>query len=118
MTDQPEDDGFDEIVNASTEGSNGPAELNFGTLTEAVQQIYPHLYDGILVRALVILDRIDGTGDRELMWVHDSNSQPWEALGMTQQVLHDMQAENQFAITSAIYKAIGVDDEDDEEGEQ
>lgn len=118
MTDQPENDGFDEIVNLNTpsEGDE-PSQLVFQTLTEAVQQVYPHLYDGILVRSLTILDRVNAQGERELRWVHSPDSQPWEVLGLLNQVLDDMRAENNALVAHAVHMAIEEADED-EEGEQ
>ena len=116
MSDNQGEDEFDEIVNGNKD-SDKPSELNFRTIMEAVQQVYPHLYDGLLVRSLVIIDRVDGNGDRELMWVHGADSQPWEVLGMVQQVLHDMQAENNVAIHSAIMRGLAVDEEDDEDSD-
>lgn len=113
-----QDDGFDDIVNGNAE-SDKPTVLNPRSIMEALQQVYPLLYDGIMVRAVIVLDRIDRDGDRELMWLHGSDTQPWEALGMVQQVLHDMQAENNVAIDHAITRAMErADEDDDDEGEQ
>jgi hypothetical protein len=109
---EQENDGFDEIVGRGSEASS---KLDFRTLVEAIQQVYPHLYDGILVRSVVILDRVNGDGDRELMWVHQSDAQPWEVLGMVDQVLCDMKAENAFAVENAIMRAINDADEADDD---
>lgn len=111
--DETGNDGFDDIVKGNQPGS-GDRELHFHTITEAVQQVYPILYDGVLIRAVVIIDRLNGEGNRELIWVHDSNTQPWESLGLVQQVLNDMNAENQFAIN----RILSQPPEDEEEGEQ
>jgi hypothetical protein len=108
----PEGDGFDDIV----KGSQGPPDkpkLHFRSVAEAVQQVYPILYDGVLIRSMVIYDRLTAEGERELMWIYDANTQPWEALGMVQQVRCNMDAENQIAMARSLPMP-----PEDEEGEQ
>lgn len=109
-------DGFDEIVNGpGEEQGEGLKKIEFRTLWEAIHQAFPMLYDGILVRGVLILDRVDGDGDRELRWIPSPDTLPWETLGMTQQVVNDLNAENTVMIQHAVQAAMDEAEDDDDE---
>lgn len=108
-----ENDDFEEIVGSSE--ADGPIKIEIRSLWDAIKQAYPLLYDGFLVRGVLILDRVDKDGDRELRWIPTPDSLPWETLGMTQQIVNDLQAENVVMIQQAVQAAIDEAEDDDEQ---
>lgn len=107
-----DNDDFESIVNGPSE--EGPPKIDVRSLWDAVKGAYPHLYDGILLRGVIILDRVDKNGDRELRWLSPPDTLPWENLGMLQQVLDDLRAENTFMVGAAIQAALEEGDEDEQ----
>jgi hypothetical protein len=105
----PEDE-FEGIVNFDK--NSDPEEIK--TLWQALKHVYPKLHEGILVKGVIILDRINGEGDRELVWVQAPDMMSWEVLGMAKQLLDDVAAENELLIHSSIIAQVKEEDESDE----
>src|SRR5687767_6186812 len=93
------EDEFEGIVNFG-KGTSEPEEIK--TLWQALKALYPKLHDGILVKGVIILDRVNSDGDRELIWVQAPDMMSWEVLGMAQQIIEDVNAENELLIHSSL----------------
>ena len=114
MSDSQEPQGgdeFDAIVNGENLGE--PGEIK--TLWQALKYVYPRLHDGIVVKGVIILDRINGEGDRELVWVQAEDIMSWEVIGMAQQVIEDVNAENELLIHSSLLQQAQDEEDEDEQ---
>lgn len=114
MSDSQEPQGgdeFDAIVSGENLGE--PGEIK--TLWQALKFVYPKLHEGIVVKGVIILDRINGEGERELVWVQAEDMMSWEVIGMAQQVIEDVNAENELLIHSSLLQQAAEEEEDEDE---
>lgn len=93
----PEPDGFDEIVASNLNKEEGPTRVEFDGIWDVIRQVFPLLYEGVLIRGLVVLDIMTPDG-RELTWVSENDVTPWEVKAMAQQVVDDIVAETAFYV--------------------
>ncbi len=98
-------DEFDNIVNNQPEGTSDATELKH--IWEAVEVLWPQFYDGMLIKGLMVVEAIDGDGDRCLRFIASPDTMPWEMVGMLDSAIQDARMMGKYIIPD--------EDEDDDE---
>lgn len=112
----PSDDAaFEELVkNQSEMPDEGPVEID--TPWDGYEYIWKKFHAGdILVRGVFLAEYIDEEGKQNFSWMASPEMPPWTAIGLLQQALADVQAENVAIIFANIFKEAMEDKEDEEE---
>jgi hypothetical protein len=101
-------DEFDNIVN----GPDGALPADDGDITSlwgAVETAFPYMYDGVLVKGLLLVEVVHSDGNKSLRFQTSDGLSPWDAKGMLRDVLDSFTAE------STVEFLMGQDDGGDEE---
>jgi hypothetical protein len=111
---ESDDAAFEELVkDLSEESDSGPVELS--SLWEGYEYIWKKFNPStVLTKGIVFTEYIDDEGKRAFRWQCSPDMAPWEALGMLQQALLDVQSEN---VAQTFVDIITDNDDDDEEVE-
>jgi hypothetical protein len=109
---ESDDAAFEELVkDLSEESDSGPVELS--SLWEGYEYIWKKFNPStVLTKGIVFTEYIDDEGKRAFRWQCSPDMAPWEALGMLQQALLDVQSEN---VAQTFVDIITDNDDDDEE---
>lgn len=111
---------FEELVGSisDTESESGPVELS--SLWEGYEYIWKKFNRGtVLTKGIIFTEYIDDEGKRAFRWQCSPDMAPWEAIGMLQQAILDVQSDNVAqAFVDILSDSSDEDDEEDEEGAQ
>lgn len=112
---ESDDAAFEELVKDLSEAESGPVELS--SLWEGYEYIWKKFNPStVLTKGIVFTEYIDDEGKRAFRWQCSPDMAPWEALGMLQQAILDVQSEN---VAQAFVDIMtDNDDEEDVEDEQ
>lgn len=115
-----ENAAFEELVSSISEDDSdaGPVELT--TVWEGYEYIWKKFNPStVLTKGIVFTEYIDDDGKRAFRWHTSPDMAPWEALGMLQQAIMDVQAETVAqSFVDILSDSADDDDEEDEEGAQ
>jgi hypothetical protein len=106
-------DAFDEIISnqpEEPEGNDGDDKLEH--IWDAIEHVWPHFYEGILVKGMVLAEYVDPEGARILRFVSSPDVTPWEMLGMLESARLDAQ---DVSRSCNVFVDTGGDDDDDDE---
>lgn len=109
---------FEELVNSMAEDDPEAGPVELGTLWEGYEYIWKKFNPStVLTKGIVFTEYIDDEGKRAFRWQCSPDMAPWEAMGMLQQAIMDLQSEN---VAQSFLDIISEtsDDEEEEEGEQ
>lgn len=112
---ESDDAAFEELINnlPETEESDGPVEL--ASLWEGYEYIWKRFNPStVLVKGIVFTEYIDDEGKRAFRWQCSPDMAPWEAMGMLQQAMIDVQSDNVAQAFVDILSESADDDEDDD----
>jgi hypothetical protein len=110
------DEEFEAIISNQPVNLEKESELPYSTLWQAVEQAFPNLHDGIILKGVVLIDFVDKDGDRSLLYANADDTPPWDLQGLLKQAQDDLEAENMFGVMrSLIAMAQAQEDEDDDE---
>ena len=118
-TNESDDAAFEELVSGLADSSeeSGPVELS--SLWEGYEYIWKRFNPStVLTKGIVFTEYIDDEGKRAFRWQCSPDMAPWEALGMLQQALLDVQSDNVAQSFVDILSDGDDDDDDDVEDEQ
>jgi hypothetical protein len=110
---------FEELIQNLPETSeeDGPVELS--NLWEGYEYIWKRFNPGtVVVKGIVFTEYVNDEGERSFRWQTSPGLAPWEAMGMLQQALLDVQSDNLAQAFVDILSDSAEDDEDDIEDEQ
>lgn len=116
---ESDDAAFEELINNLPETtSDGPVELN--SVWEGYEYIWKKFNPStVLVKGIVFTEYFDDEGKRAFRWHTSPDMAPWEALGMLQQAIMDVQAETVAqSFVDILTDSQDEDEEDDVEDEQ
>lgn len=117
---ESDDAAFEELVSglADAPADSGPVELS--SLWEGYEYIWKKFNPStVLTKGIVFTEYIDDEGKRAFRWQCSPDMAPWEAMGMLQQAVLDVQSDNVAqAFVDILSESSDDDDEDDEEGAQ
>ena len=99
-------DEFDDIIKGLPEDGDSDAKLNH--IWDAVEVMWPQFYDGMLIKGLMVVEAIDGDGDRCLRFIASPDTMPWEMVGMLDSATQDARAMGKYIV-------LGADDEEDDD---
>lgn len=109
MSDEtPEPDDFDELVRNQPQTT----EVSASNLWEAIEQIWPQLHEGVLVKGIFLAEYVDGRG-KVLRWQTSPDMAPWEMLGMLHQAILDVSSDS-VGDSIANHLIGGVEEEEDD----
>jgi hypothetical protein len=110
---ESDDAAFEELVKDLEDNpDSGPVELS--SLWEGYEYIWKKFNPStVLTKGIVFTEYIDDEGKRAFRWQCSPDMAPWEALGMLQQAILDVQSEN----VAQAFVDIITDNDDDEEVE-
>ena len=116
-TNESDDAAFEELVSSMAEESSDSGPVELSTLWEGYEYIWKKFNPStVLTKGIVFTEYIDDEGKRAFRWQCSPDMAPWEALGMLQQALLDVQADN-VAQSFVDILSDGDDDDDDEDEE-
>ncbi len=110
---------FEELIQnlPETTETDGPVELS--NLWEGYEYIWKKFNPAtVLVKGIVFTEYVNDEGDRSFRWQTSPGLAPWEAMGMLQQAILDVQSDNLAQAFVDIISESSEDDEDDIEDEQ
>lgn len=101
-------DEFDDIINNQPSASaDDDGELTH--IWEAVEHLWPHFYDGMLIKGVLIAEYIDPEdGGRVLRFISSPDMAPWDTLGMLESARMD-------ARDLSHHSTVMLDDDDEED---
>lgn len=102
-----DNDEFDKIVNNQPDGPSEATKLKH--IWEAVEVLWPQFYDGMLIKGLMVVECIDGDGDRCLRFIASPDTMPWEMVGMLDSATQDARMMGKYIVLD------GDEDEEDDE---
>lgn len=102
-------DDFNEIIKGLPEEPSG-GEGRLENLWQAIEELWPHFYEGVLVKGVVLAEYVDGDGERVLRYISSPNTAPWDALGM----LESARGDARDMARSATFLDDDPDDEDED----
>lgn len=92
-----DDDGFDDIVNnqpdkdADAELEEGEGSETVEHIMDAIRSLWPHFYDGYLIKGIFIAEYMDPDGGRVLRFITSPELAPWDMLGFLESARLDAQ---------------------------
>ena len=85
-----EQDEFDAIVNNQPELPGKDDDEALTHIWEAVEHLWPHFYDGMLIKGVLVAEYIDPEdGGRVLRFISSPDCAPWDTLGMLESARQD-----------------------------
>jgi len=109
----PEPDDFDELVKNQPQSAKVQAE----NIWDAIEQLWPQLHEGVLVKGIFIAEYVDTRG-KVLRWQTSPDMAPWEMLGMLHQAVLDVSSDSVGDSIANHLIGNGEEDEDEVEDEQ
>lgn len=101
-------DEFDDIINNQPSASaDDDGELTH--IWEAVEHLWPHFYDGMLIKGVLVAEYIDPEdGGRVLRFISSPDCAPWDTLGM-------LESARQDARDLSRHSTVMIDDDEEED---
>lgn len=85
-----DNDEFDAIVNGQPAENAGEDDSELTHIWEAVEHLWPHFYDGMLIKGVLVAEYIDPEdGGRVLRFISSPDCAPWDTLGMLESARQD-----------------------------
>lgn len=104
------DDEFDAIVNNQPEDAASDDDGELTHIWEAVSHLWPHFYDGMLIKGVLIAEYVDPEdGGRVLRFISSPECAPWDTLGLIESARQD-------ARDLSRHSTIMMDDDEEDEG--
>lgn len=83
-------DDFDAIVNNQPQPGEPDEGEQLTHIWEAIESLWPHFYDGILIKGVIVAEYIDARdGGRVLRFISSPDMAPWDTLGMLESARMD-----------------------------
>lgn len=106
---EQDDFDFEAIINNQpTELSAEEGEERLTHIWAALEHLWPHFYDGMLIKGVLIAEYVDPEdGGRVLRFISSPECAPWDTLGLIESARQD-------ARDLSRHSTLMIDDEDDE----
>lgn len=102
-------DEFDDIIKNQPELPAGDDKDELTHIWEAVEHLWPHFYDGMLIKGVLVAEYIDPEdGGRVLRFISSPDCAPWDTLGM-------LESARQDARDLSRHSTVMIDDDDEED---
>lgn len=104
--------------NTPSEGESSEEVESFSIsapdLWSAIEQLFQHYYDGVLVRGAVLLDIYDTEGQRQFEFEAPDDTAPWDIRALALQAVHDI---DRISTAVTVMQMVQEMEEADEEAE-
>lgn len=106
MSDQ---DDFEAIINNQPELPAGDDEERLTHIWAALEHLWPHFYDGMLIKGVLIAEYVDPEdGGRVLRFISSPECAPWDTLGLIESARQD-------ARDLSRHSTLMIDDDEDDD---
>lgn len=104
-----EQDDFEAIINNQPELPEGDDDERLTHIWAALEHLWPHFYDGMLIKGVLIAEYVDpADGGRVLRFISSPDCAPWDTLGLIESARQDARDLSRHSTLM-----IDEDDEDD-----